>query len=116
MIQLREAAAYFVLSYIAALAVIVIVKLLTRRINTHALLYGRTAEGKLYFSPERVQLLLFTLWTALTFFMQAVQNRRSGKLPDIPDMTLGLLAGSHMVYLGGKGMAMIRWKSNKGEK
>ncbi len=115
MIQLREATAYFVLSYIAALAAIVAIKLLTRTINTQGLLYGRTAQGKLYFSPERVQLLLFTIWTALSYLLQAIQTRRSGKLPDIPPLTLALLTGSQMLYLGGKAVAMIGMKNHKGE-
>ncbi len=115
MIQIREVAAYLVLSYIAVLAAVIAIKLLMRTINTQGLLYGRTAQGKLYFSSGRVQLLLFTLWTALSYLMDSIQTRQSGKLPDIPDMTLALLAGSNMIYLGGKGMAMMRSKTNKGE-
>jgi hypothetical protein len=113
-IQLREAAAYFVLFFVAAMACAIAIKLLTGGINMQGLLYGRTARGKLYFSPERVQLLLFTLWTAISYLADAGQNRRSGKLPEIPEATLAMLAGSHMIYLGGKAMAMIRMKNYKG--
>jgi len=103
------------LLFIGALAACVLTQLLTGGINTRHLLYGRTVRGRAYFSPERVQLLLFTAWVALSYLLQAVEKRSSGELPDIPSTTLALLGGSHALYLGGKAYSMLFKKIPKGE-
>jgi len=102
-----------ILVFLAGLAAIVVYKLLNRQINTQYLLYGRTAaagkdkDGNLYFSPERVQLLVFTLGTAFFYVMQTTKTAKSGQLPDIPDSWPALMGGSNAIYLGGK--AYARW-------
>jgi len=71
------------------------------------LLYGRRRDGSLYFSPERVQLLVATIAVAFQYFLTASQTR-SGAMPRLPDGTLELFGLSNAVYLGGKSWAAFR--------
>src|SRR5438045_23854 len=106
---------YAVLLFIVGLSAAVFPRLLNGGINTRHLLYGRKADGSTYFSPERVQLLLFTIWTALSYLLNVIEHRGDGKLPDVPTTTLALLSGSHALYLGGKAYSMLFAKTAKGE-
>jgi hypothetical protein len=115
MFTLAQITFYVTLLFLAALAVIVLTKLLDGAINTHYLLYGRESDGKMYFSPARVQLLVFTIWTAFSYLLEAMEKRGSGKLPDVSTGTLALLGGSHVIYLGGKAYSMLFKKSVKGD-
>ena len=110
---LVRAATYMALLFLAALAATIFTQLLNGGINTRYLLYGRKADGSISFSPERVQLLLFTVWTALFYLLSVIKNRGDGKLPDIPATILALLGGSHAVYLGGKAYSMLFAKTSK---
>jgi hypothetical protein len=104
-----------VLVFVGGLAAIIAYRLLTGQINTSYLLYGTKKDGTKYFSPERVQLLIFTLGTAMFYLNSALQNRGSGVLPDVSTETLALLAGSHALYLGGKAYMMLFKGNSKGE-
>jgi hypothetical protein len=104
-----------VLVFLGGLAAIIAYRLLTGQINTNYLLYGTKKEGTKYFSPERVQLLLFTLGTAMFYLNSVTQNRTSGVLPDVSTQTLALLGGSHAIYLGGKAYMMLFKRNSKGE-
>ena len=115
MFSLAQVTFYFALLFLAALAIIVLTKLLDGAINTRCLLYGRESDGKMSFSPARVQLLVFTIWTAFSYLLEALEKRGSGKLPDVSTETLALLGGSHAIYLGGKAYSMLFKKSVKGE-
>jgi hypothetical protein len=96
-----------VLGFLIALAGSVFAQILSGRINTTFLLHGRTKRGSSYVSPERVQLLLFTLWTAANYLVSAVRSAPKGALPDVSQQTLILLGGSHVLYLGGKAYSML---------
>ena len=96
-----------VIVFLGGLAAIIAYRILNGGINTKYLLYGTQKDGTKYFSPERVQLLLFTLGVAMFYISAVAQNRASGKLPDVPVQTLALLGGSHAVYLGGKAYMML---------
>jgi hypothetical protein len=96
-----------VIVFLGGLAAIIAYRLLTGRINTQYLLYGTQKDGTIYFSPERVQLLLFTLGTAMFYVAEVLKDRNSGELPDISTQTLALLGGSHAIYLGGKAYTML---------
>jgi hypothetical protein len=104
-----------VLIFLGGLATVIAYRLLTGEINTKYLLYGSKKGGAKYFSPERVQLLLFTLGTAMFYISNVLQNRTSGALPDVPPQTLALLAGSHGIYLAGKAYMMLFKSNSKGE-
>jgi hypothetical protein len=110
-----SAAIYATLVFVAALAAAVLTRLVDGGINTRRLLYGRTADGRLYFSPERVQLLMFTVWAALSYLLKVIETRADGKMPDVPTATLALLGGSHGVYLAGKAVSMLFVGRAKGE-
>jgi hypothetical protein len=96
--------------FLGGLAAIIAYRLLTGGINTKYLLYGTQADGTKYFSPERVQLLLFTLWTAMSYLLQVAQSARTHQatsLPDISNQTLVMLSGSNAIFLGGKAYNML---------
>lgn len=101
--------------FLGALAAIISYRLLTGQINTKGLLYGTKKGGAKYFSPERVQLLLFTLGTAMFYLNNVIEHRNSGVLPDVSHETLALLGGSHAIYLTGKAYMMLLKKPGKGE-
>ncbi len=101
--------------FLGALAAIIGYRVLTGQINMNYLLYGTRKGGAKYFSPERIQLLLFTLGTAMFYLNDVMQHRTSGVLPDVSTETLALLGGSHAVYLSGKAYMMLLKKPGKGE-
>lgn len=107
--------------FLVSLVVIVFYRLLTGKINTQYLFYGQRRDGTRYFSPERVQLMIFTLGVGLwylfdTFETQVVHLPPHTKpvLPDVPTKTLALLGASHTVYLAGKAYKMLIAKITKG--
>lgn len=110
-----------VIIFLGGLAVIIAYRLLTGGINTRYLFYGKQQDGKRYFSPERVQLLMFTLGFAMMYLMKVAHSIESGtvasqiELPDISKETLALLGGSHAIFLGGKAYNMLFKKITKGE-
>ena len=73
------------------------------RIKLVGLFYGTRADGSTYFSPERVQLFLFTLAVAFQFLSAVLHDPT--KFPEVPGSWLAMLGGSHFVYLGGKATA-----------
>jgi hypothetical protein len=91
--------------FLAALAAVVAMQMLSGGINLKNLLHGRSSSGGLYFSPERVQLLTVTLWVAFNYLLSVMANPT--ELPDVPPQTLALLGGSHLIYLGAKTYARL---------
>lgn len=100
--------------FLLGLAAIVFVQLLTGQMNTSYLLYGsvpgRRRNGGRYFSPERVQLLVFTLGAAF-YYLSQVPNAPAGSFPEVPQNWLAVLGGSNVLYLGGK--AYAQWFARK---
>lgn len=118
--------------FLLALFGIVAMQLLTGQISTKNLLYGRKndtgnpipgtdglptgkkkKEDTLYFSPERVQLLLFTLGAAFYYLTQVLNNPNPGTFPPLPQSWPAVVGGSNAIYLGGK--AYSRLWSGKGD-
>jgi hypothetical protein len=109
--------------FLIALAAVVAGQMLAGQINTKNLLFGRkndtgrpvyNADGSLhgrkpedtlYFSPERVQLLLMTLGAAFYYLTQVLNNANPGTFPPIPDSWTESLGGSNALYLGGKALS-----------
>ena len=108
--------------FLLALFGIVAGQLFTGQINTKNFLYGRKSdagqpfvdangvrrlkkENTLYFSPERVQLLMFTLSAAFYYLTQVMNNPNPGTLPDVPNSWTATMGGSNAIYLGGKALA-----------
>lgn len=107
--------------FLASLLVLVLYRMLTRKINTRYLFYGTRRDGTRYFSPERIQLMIFTLWVGLSYLLETYETQvvhlpagTKPMLPDVPVKTLALLGGSHMVYLTGKAYSMLIAKITKG--
>jgi hypothetical protein len=107
--------------FLGALLAVVFYRLLTGKINTRYLFYGLKSDGTHYFSPERVQLMIFTLWVGLSYLLDTYETQvvhlqpgTSPVLPDVPTKTLALLGASHVVYLGGKVYSMLITKFLKG--
>ncbi len=97
--------------FLLGLAATVASQLLTGRITTTGLLHGQISgrsKGKdQYFSPERVQLFVFTIGAALHYLLLVMTNPDPGTFPSIPTTWPLILGGSNAVYLGGK--AWARW-------
>jgi hypothetical protein len=107
--------------FLAALAAMILIRLLSGQINTRNLLYGRMSDGTPYLSPERVQLMIFTVWIGLFYLLETFETRvvnvtkeTAHTLPDIETKTLAMLGGSQTVYLLGKAIAMLIAKRQKG--
>jgi hypothetical protein len=81
------------------------VLILDGSIRLDGLLYGTRGDGTKYFSPERVQLLLFTLAVAFQLLSSVLRNPTD--FPDVPASWIAMLGGSHVVYLGGKALAVF---------
>jgi hypothetical protein len=111
---LLQALRFEFLGFLVGLAGIVIVQLLTGKIDSRYLLYGTVTGRKVndgrYFSPERVQLLVFTLGAALYYLTEVMTTARSGMVPEFPQSWLVVMTGSNAIYLGGKTYA--RWFAN----
>jgi len=58
-----------------------------------------------YVSAGRVQSFLVTVFVALYYLLQVVQNPT--EFPRLPAEMIAVLAGSHALYLGGKAQAML---------
>jgi len=102
-------------AFLVLLAAIVAFQLLTGRIKTSGLfrgqISGRPVGQNQYFSPERVQLLIFTLGAAIYYLSQVINNPNPGTFPEVPASWPAILGGSQAIYLGGKSYA--RWFAGK---
>jgi hypothetical protein len=132
--DVRQIVAWEVQLFLLALFGIVVTQLLTGQISTKNLLYGRMndtgnpivgADGRtqdmkkkddtLYFSPERVQLLLFTLGAAFYYLTQVLNNPNPGTFPPLPLSWPAVIGGSNAIYLGGKAYSRL-WSGSGNSK
>lgn len=91
---------YEMLFLLVGLIAIVTYRLLTGGININGLLLDKT--GGRAFSPGRLQLLVVTLGIAIYYLSMVLENKETGKFPDLPNEFLLALGGSHVFYIGGK--------------
>lgn len=119
--SLTTAVSWLVGLFLAGLATMILIRLLRRQINTRNLFYGRMSDGTPYLSPERVQLMIFTVWIGLFYLLETFETRvvnvtkeTAHTLPDVETQTLAMLGGSQTVYLLGKAIAMLIAKRQKG--
>jgi hypothetical protein len=56
-------------------------------------------------SPGRIQALMVTLFVAGYYLLQVIHNPK--EFPKLPNAMVIALAGSHVLYLGGKAQAML---------
>ncbi|HXB22952.1 MAG TPA: hypothetical protein VNV88_16305 [Candidatus Solibacter sp.] len=102
--------------FLAALAGTVAIQLLTGQIKTTGLLQGRISgrpkDKNQYFSPERLQLLIFTLGAGFHYLTLVLTNPNPGTFPSIPQNWPAVVGGSNVIYLAGK--AYSRWLAGAG--
>ena len=69
--------------------------------------YRREEDGTYtaYESAGRVQTFLVTIGVGAYYVLQVIRNPH--QFPDVPNLMVGTLAGSHAVYLGGKARALL---------
>ena len=89
--------------FLAAMAGIILFHILNGRISMAGLLYERAPDGRLVYSPARVQLLLTTL-TGVAIYLSRL-DPRSAKLPDLDPATVAGMGGSQSFYLISKAWA-----------
>lgn len=86
------------------------------KLLTGGIILGRLLEGDIrdpdgengyssYVSPGRVQSLLTTLFAALYYLLQVINNPK--EFPEVPNGLVEALAASQVLYLGGKAQAML---------
>jgi hypothetical protein len=109
MATLAAFARYETATIICAITAIVLYQFLAGQINTRGLLSEKTSAGVGAISPARVQLLLFTLAFAIYLLSEIVKTYR---FPEIDIKWLVLLAGSHSVFLGAKGVLSLLGSSS----
>ena len=80
--------------FVGSLAVLVGYRLLTGAINTGCLLNSKTPGGS--YSPARLQLLLFTLGSAIFYAYKSYMKKR---FVDVPSELQALLGGSNALYV-----------------
>jgi len=96
------------LFWLAALAGILLYRLLVGEISMAGLLRTRAADGSSVVNPERLQAVLLVLIVLGAYVIDALRGGvvkdAEGLLsmPDVPDALLVLLAGSKGLYLAGK--------------
>jgi hypothetical protein len=131
--DVRQIVTWEVQLFLLALFGIVVMELLSGQISTKNLLCGRKndtgepivgadgltrgrkKEDTLYFSPERVQLLLFTLGVAFYYLMQVLNNPNPGTFPPLPTSWPAVIGASNAIYLGRKAYSRL-WNGNASSK
>jgi hypothetical protein len=93
--------------FLAALAMILVYRMLTGEIRLAGLLQRKNGEGEV--SPERVQLLLATLALSAKY-LGAVVHGTGGALPDISAQWLYVFGASSGVYASVKAWTVLRVK------
>jgi len=118
---LRIVVSWMAALFLATLLAVVFYRLLTGKINTKYLFYGLNSDGTRFFSPARVQLMIFTLWVGLSYLLDTYETQvvhlppgTNPVLPDVSTQTLALLGASHVIYLGAKVYSMLITKLMKG--
>jgi len=87
---------------IGGLIVVVVSKLFTGGVTLSGLLTVKGGGDRDTFSPARLQMLMSTVLAAMYYLLQVINNPSASSLPNVPTPLLGILGGSHAIYLGGK--------------
>jgi len=98
---------WLVVAILSVAALLVIWQIATSKINLSGLMIDKTNRE---FSPNRLQLLLFTLFVAFSYILAVTGHEipnslivtSDGQLPDVGNWVIGVLGGSSASYLGGK--------------
>ena len=119
--SLNTTVSWIVGLFLGGLIAVILFRMLTGQINMRGLLYGRMSDGNYYFSPERVQLMIFTIWVGLFYLLDTFETRvvnptpeTAHTLPEVNTPTLALVGGSQTIYLVGKAVSMFFAHRKKG--
>ncbi len=115
MASVQHAIVWTAALFLGGVFLAIVIGLLTGYVNTRGLLHGRRADGTVYFSSARVQLLIFTIGAAAGYLM-SVLDRRSCTMPEAPPELVATLGGSHLLYLASKAWALLRQRSGRNER
>ena len=107
---LLDAFRFVAFAFLTLLAAFVALGVLNGTIVTSGLCAQKTGDTKGQVSPERVQLLLFTISAAATYVVSAVTSTDHTTLPPIDGAWLAVGAGSNGIYAISK---TIRFTLNK---
>lgn len=112
---LAAAARAEMLILLGGLMLAVAYKIFTGGIRLSGLLSAKDDRNNPSFSPGRAQMLMATVLTALYYLLQVIQNPSADSLPSLPNTLVGILGGSHAIYLGGKARSLLfgNWGPNK---
>src|SRR5947199_10178596 len=75
---------------------VVLLKIATGEISLAYLLYTKNTAGRWTYSPNRLQLLIFTLGVAATYLHSVMVNPKVGSLPDVSMSVIAALGVSHV--------------------
>ena len=87
---------------LGGLMVVVVYKLFNGDVTLSGLLMVKGGDDDNTFSPARLQMLMSTVLAGMYYLLQVINNHSSNSLPDVPTPLVGILGGSHAIYLGGK--------------
>jgi hypothetical protein len=87
---------------LGGLMVVVVCKLFTGSVTLSGLLTVKGGDDDNTFSPARLQMLMSTMLAGMYYLLQVINSPPSNSLPDVPTPLVGILGGSHAIYLGGK--------------
>jgi len=87
---------------LGGLMVVVVYKLFNGDVTLSGLLMVKGGDDDNTFSPARLQMLMSTVLAGMYYLLQVINNPSSTSLPDVPTPLVGILGGSHAIYLGGK--------------
>lgn len=96
------------LALMLAFLAIILWRIVSGEISLDGLLDSKAAGAAPSYSPERAQLLVFTLFVAGKYLLAVFQNPNRNSLPDLPPEVVAVLAGSQAIYLGGKAWSRFR--------
>jgi hypothetical protein len=82
-------------------------QLLTGQINTNGLWVEKNQNPPRTLSPSRIQLFVLSLGIAFYWLLMVLQHPATGRLPDLPNEMVWVLAGSQAVYLGRKSYSFL---------
>jgi len=96
---------YEVWCLMGAFFVLIGYQILTGRIIMRGLLLAKDSRGCV--SPARIQLLVFTLTSALYYLVSVMDD--PNRLPEMPQQLLLILGGSNLFYVGSKARRLLSW-------
>jgi len=89
-------------AWILGLTAVVLWQIAIGKISITGLLDAKEADGRLSFSPARLQLLIFTVVVAAQYLYKVFSHLGQDSLPSLPQGVVAALGGSQAVYLAGK--------------